>query len=299
MAQSCSLHPEAPATYRCDGCDQTLCDACVDAGHALFLCRRCGERALPLDAQRQAVVREQRFHEKLARPYGLRDAFLYPFRGMGLFGFLATLLSMAFVSFVLRFGIGCYPLLLALAFWSLLAGLQFKIARTTADGDTELPDWPEYFAWSERLAELVTYLALAVLQFAPLALWVLLGASSGLLGFEPSLPFWIGFAACGWLGTTLWVVAFAATARFGGLTALRFDAHLRALRAAGGEGIAMANRVFAIGGLLFLLRGLLDGVPIAGAAAAGTVGAYWLFTSAHLSGLLYRRHRGEFESIYR
>ena len=42
----------------------------------------------------------------------------------------------------------------------------------------------------------------------------------------------------------------------------------------------------------------LEGVPIAGAAVAGAIGAYWTLVSAHFIGLLFRRHARALSAVY-
>jgi len=298
MESLCAQHPDVQAAFRCESCERLLCADCVQESHALFLCKVCGERALPLSADRAATVRERRREESITRPYATTEAFGYAFRGMGKFLFLATLVSMAFVEFIVRFGFGCLPIVIALAFWALLIGLQFKIVRTTSDGDDELPDWPEYFDWGERFREILVYLWVSFLQFAPLAAYLAVFGGAGLDRRDPSLVFWIGFAVVGWLGAGVALFGFAAAAMVGGGAAMRIDRHLSGFFAAGGEAVTMTNLVFTLGVVVFVARSVLSAVPLAGAAVAGTLGAYWLFTSAHLVGVLVRRRRSLFRELY-
>jgi hypothetical protein len=299
---NCASHPEVAAAFRCDGCQRTLCAECADQSHALFLCRLCGERALPLDAARAADVREHRKQEAIERPYPLRDAFVYAFRGLGKYLYAATLVTMAFISFAVQYGFGCLTqivaLILALAFWSLMVGLQFKIVRTTADGDNELPDWPEYFAWSERFRDLAVYLWVAFLQFGPLAVFILLFGGDGIATMDPNPLFWIAVAATGWFGAGISLFGFAAAALAGGGAALRIDRHVSGFFAARGDALAVTNLVFGLGVLTFLARAGLRQVPLVGAAIGGALGAYWIFTSAHLVGLLVRRRRALFRELH-
>lgn len=297
-APACGQHPDAPAAFRCDGCESLLCTACARESHALFLCARCGERALPLDARRAADVRTSRRDDAIARPYPLPRAFGYAFRGFGKYLFLATLASLAFVTFILRYGFGCLPFVFALGFWSLMIGLQFKIVRSTADGDDELPDWPEYFAWSERVRDVAVYLWVGFLQFAPLIAYLALFGGATLAGGEPDPLFWIGFAAIGWFGAGLSLFAFAAAALEGGGAALRIDRHLQGFFAARGDALTMTNLAFGVGVAAFLAKSALRQVGFVGPAAAGALGAYWIFTSAHLVGILVRRRRELFRELY-
>lgn len=283
--------------FRCESCERALCAECVQESHALFLCRVCGERALPVSADGAATVRERRREDAIAQPYALSDAFVYPFRGLGKYLYLATLVSMAFVQFV-QLGWGCLPIVIAIAFWALLIGLQFKIVRTTADGDNELPDWPEYFDWRERFREIAAYLWVSFLQFAPLVAYSYLFGGDGFTLAEPSFVFWIGFAVVGWIGAGLALFGFAAAALSGGAAAMRIDRHLSGFVTGRGEAVTMTNLVFALGVAVFVVRSVLAQASIFGAAVAGVVGAYWLFTSAHLVGVLVRRRRSLFRELY-
>lgn len=298
MASVCAFHPDVAAAYRCEGCDKLLCPSCVRHSHALLLCSGCGERALPLGDGHGATVREVARQEAVAKPYALKEAFSYPFRGLGGYMFLATLVSMAFVNFLLL-GFGCLPLIIAFLFATLLIALQFKIADTTARGDTELPDWPEYLELRDRIVDLLTYGFLAFVQFAPLvAYFFLFGGPQHVFTDEPSFAFYLGFAIFAWAGAAFWVVAFGAAGHYGRGAALRLDLHVKALASAQRDGLLFANVVFPLGIGMFVLRGLFTQLPFAGAALSGIVGAYWTFVSAHLAGLIVRRNRRSFDAIY-
>ncbi|MDX1630887.1 MAG: hypothetical protein R3234_03445 [Thermoanaerobaculia bacterium] len=308
MIQSCINHPESVAGYECDGCGESLCFDCVEESRALLLCTLCGERALPLASEAPATVRELQAHRRreAGMDYGLRDAFLYPFRGSGLFLFFAALISLAFVTGIRAMGsmsIGCLAWAISVLLWlgwiALLVGIQFKIVETTVDWEDELPDWPEYYSFGERLVELLTFLVIAGLQYGPALVYLSLFGWDGLATTEPSLPFWLGFALCLWLGTALSFMAWGAAGVHWRHLSLRVDKHVQGLFATGGEGLLMINLTFLLLGLVFWLRGALgDSIPLLGAALAGTLGIYWAFLLPHLVGLLFRRNRAELHRIY-
>lgn len=297
---TCSVHAGVAAAYRCEGCERALCTQCVQSSHALLLCKSCGERALPLTEAHGATVREVQVQEAAGRPYALPEAFRYPFRGMGRYMFAATLVSMAFVNFLLLFGWGCLPLVVAALFGTLLIALQFKIADTSARGDTELPDWPEYLAVGHRLIDVLTYGFLFFVQFAPLIAYLFLsGGFDKVVSTEPSFPFWLGFVVFAWAGAGVWVVAFGAAGHYGRGSALRLDLHVRALMTAKRDALLFANIVFPLGVGFLLVRVLLGvQLPLVGSMLAGVLGAYWLFVSAHLAGLIVRRNLRQFDAIY-
>jgi hypothetical protein len=292
---TCAVHAGVAAVYRCEGCERSLCPDCVQHSHALLLCKSCGERALPLSDEHGATVREAKVQAAVAKPYALREAFRYPFRGMGVYMFGATLISMAVANFVLFIGWGGLAALL----WVLMVALQFKIVDTSARGETELPDWPEYLAFGQQLLNLLTYGFLGFVQFAPLvAYFFLFGGFERVLSDEPSFVFWLGFAIFAWAGAAVWVVAFGAAGHYGLSQSVRLDLHLRALAGSKRDALLFANIVFPLGTGFFVLRSLLDQSPLLGAAIAGTLGAYWVFVSAHLAGLIVRRNLRKFDAIY-
>lgn len=301
MSEACAQHPETVAGFQCDGCKKLLCVECIQESHALLLCRLCGERALPVGSEGAATVTEAAEARRQAEgmTYRLRDAFGYPFRGSGLFLFFAALISLAVVTFLMRFGIGCLPFFLWLGWLSLLIGIQFKIVETTVRWENELPDWPEYYSLWERAVEILTFLVIGGLQYGPAAAYLYAFGWEGLMTTEPSLPFWLGFAACLWLGTALSFMAWGAAGAHWRHLALRVDKHVQALLATGGEGLLMVNVAFVLVGLVFWLKAVLgSAIPVLGAALAGILGIYWAFLLPHLVGVLFRRNRERLHEIY-
>jgi hypothetical protein len=297
MSEVCVQHPGVAAAFRCDGCSKTLCGECIRKGHALLFCGVCGERAMPLDAGKPATVREVRRHEAVTKPYSFMDALSYPFRGSGKLMFVAAVISMLFVQLLLSYGMGLWRYLFAAGFWSLMIGLQFSIVRTTAEGENELPEWPDYSDFGERFADILTYLVITLLQLGPAAAYVFFGMESLVTG-EAGLGYWAGFAVCAWLGAVLATMAYGAAGRFGRGSSLRLDLHVRGFLTGGADAVHAANMIFALGIAFFVLRLAFDSIPIAGAILSGVVGAYWFFTSAHLAGVLFRRHIFALEKLY-
>ena len=73
----------------------------------------------------------------------------------------SALASAGVVWFIVRFGFGCLTFTLWLGWISLMVGIQFKIIVSTVKWEDELPDWPEYFSFGERVVELLTWLVVA------------------------------------------------------------------------------------------------------------------------------------------
>ncbi|HEV7668237.1 MAG TPA: hypothetical protein VGS22_06915 [Thermoanaerobaculia bacterium] len=302
MPALCAQHPEIAALYACDGCGRELCDQCITAGHALLFCKICGERAIPLaplegPAPGAHSAVQLRRRAVIDSSYRLSQAFGYPFRGMGKYLFVAALVCQGGVEILLRFGINLFRFALAFGFWSLLVGLQLKIARSTAEGQDELPDWPDYFSLGERFFDILVFLILQIWRYGLVALYLFVGRSM-IFTKEPNLLYWLGAAVLGWLGTVAATMALGAVGKFDPDLVLRLELHTRAFRACGADAVTIVNLVFALDLAVWLVRLCLADIPLAGSAAAGILGTYALFVSAHLAGLLFRRNAAAVEEIY-
>lgn len=297
MSEMCVQHPDVAAMFRCDGCGKLLCGDCIRKGHALLFCAVCGERALPLHEGQPATVKQVNRREAVTKPYSFSDALAYPFRGSGLLMFIVAVVSMMVVQLMLTFGFGLWRYFFAAAFWSLMIGLQFSIVRTTAEGEDELPEWPDYSDFGERVADILTYAGIALLQFGPAALFLFLRMDTLVAG-EPGAFFWAVFAILAWLGAALATMAYGAAGRFDRPSILRLDLHTRGFVTGGADAVTAANLTFGLGAAFFVLRLALSEIPILGAILSGIVGAYWFFTSAHIAGVLFRRHIFRLEKLY-
>jgi hypothetical protein len=299
---ACAQHPEVGALYACDSCGRHLCDQCITAGHALLFCKICGERAIPLKPKvgpapgAHSAIQHRR-RAAIDSSYRLVQAFGYPFRGMGKFLFLAALVCQGGVELLLRFGIDFFRFALAFGFWSLLVGLQLKIARSTSAGQDELPDWPDYFSLGERFFDILVFVILQIWRYGLVALYVFVFRGA-IFAKEPNLLVLLGLAVLAWVGAATATMALGAVGKFHPDHVLRLDLHWKAFRACGADAVTIANLVFALDLAVWLVRLGLGNIPLAGSAITGILGTYALFVSAHLAGLLFRRNAPVVEEIY-
>ncbi len=297
---NCSTHPASEAAFRCDGCQKLLCGECIEEGHRLLFCRHCGERALPLAASTPAVSNELRRATKRTATYGLRDALLYPFRGLGRYvywGYVVVLALFWFLGTVP--GLGCAVLLMRLLILLMLPGLLFAIVRTTADGETELPDWPDWSEGGQRLWEWFGALLAFIVSMVPLILILyLLGCVlEELAELRPHCS--LALLAGSVLGAALWIPAFGSVAvEWNPWMALRIDLHVRALLLVGADGWKTLGLL--VGLLVFrqALGVILLPIPLLGALAQIMVATYTLLMGAHFVGLLFRRHAETLDALY-
>ncbi|MFP3940419.1 MAG: B-box zinc finger protein [Thermoanaerobaculia bacterium] len=311
---TCAVHAAQAATHRCDGCGKLLCDECIRASHRLILCGLCGELALPLTGGaggagggggRATVgppVKSTEFRRQRARaaPYSLVDALLYPFRGTG------GAVFWSYVSLLLLFDLisllplaGCLLVIPRLIILLMLPRLLFTIVRTTAEGDDELPDWPDFdidMMWSWIGDALVMLGILLVSALPGIALYQLLDCSvAGLLAGEC----WGVIPAGFFLGVLLWIPTMGATSVYDSAWLLpRLDLHFRALAASPRFAIALTLLLAALFVGSYTLRFALGLVPVAGWLASTWLGVYTLFTGAHLAGVYFRRSFDELERLY-
>ena len=316
---TCAQHPDVPASYRCDGCGKTLCEDCIEHSHALFLCRLCGELAVPLDAAtpaspgraipgrpaaspRPATPQALRKQRKREAPYTLQEALLYPFRGTGLFLYIGTVLILG-VLWATSFVAGCASLILRVGLWGLIVGLQFKIVRSTAEGDNEIPDWPDFTNMGTMIKDFATWIAIHAVQIAAMAVYgAILGASllGGLVGAgEPRLFTWLVFAAFWWVAIAYTLMAYGAAGNYTRVHALFVHQHIPGFLACGADGVKITNLAFGFGAVVLVLRTAFESsVPLLGGVLSGLLGMYWVFLVPHLAGLLFRRHYDAMEARY-
>jgi hypothetical protein len=302
-SRNCAAHPGVAATFQCDGCGRLLCSACVEQGHRLLFCRHCRERALPLDASLPATVPELKRAAVRARPTTWLEALRYPLRGQGSMVFWAYLgLMVAFVLLSIFPLAGLLILCFRLAITLLMPGLLYAIVRRTAEGDDELPDWPDIGDAGERLYEAFTFLGTIAVALVPAALALRLSGCAllDLLGGAG------GAASCRWavaaglvLGLSLAVPMFGSLAVYQHLDLLlRLDLHVRALAATGRDGVATVLLTYAVLAAGRLLGSALQGFPLLGGALAAAVAAYGTFAGAHVVGLMFRKHAAALDKVY-
>jgi hypothetical protein len=299
---TCAAHPAAAAAFRCDGCGRLLCADCVEQGHRLIFCRHCRERALPLDPGLQATTPALRRALARARPTRFADALLYPLRGQGGLLFWVYLALMV-VTAVAASMPGSWALLLTIqvVLGLIMPGLLYAIVRRTAEGDDELPDWPDASEVGERLFEVITFYGTAIVACAP-AILALLLAGCGLLPVTapPTAAHCLWALAAGLLvGLPVAVPMFGSLAVYQHVDLIfRLDLHLRALIAGGTDSGRTVLLTYALLAASRAISWALHGLPLVGGVLAAGIAAYGSFTAAHLVGLLFRKHAAALDAIY-
>lgn len=304
---TCVEHADARAAFGCESCGRLLCPQCVQEGHRLLFCRHCGERALPLDRREAATTTGRRVAEKraVAARYGWAEALAYPLRGRGayaLWAYLAVIAVFVVVENVFEYG-GCFTGMPRLALSALVAPFLFDIARTTATGENELPDWPEWDFFSV-VKKVIQMWAVGLVSLFP-AYGLMAAAGCGLRDFLAGAGSLLACLTLLGLGLLLsmmvWLLAFGSTAAYETpWLFFRLDLHARAGWAAGLDLlIATALNGFLLAMVPALSVALAIFVhPIAAGLASQGITLYAVLLSAHLAGVIFRRHPDEMDAIY-
>lgn len=296
---SCTTHAERRAEYRCSGCRAFLCADCIEEGHRLLFCRLCREQAVPLFEDAPATTPALERSRRLGRRYRLVDALVYPFRGVGRYTLPALALFLG--SGLLLAGLA--DLILHALLLLILPGLLFEVVRTTADGDDQLPDWPDASDPFARFTEIGRGAAVLALTAAPA--WLAARATG--CDLEPYLQthsegfcLLTSFSAQA-IGLVLGVFAFGAAAVHDTTwLALRADLHLEALFGPAGRDALTTSILVAalLAGARLAQLGLAH-VPVLGALVSALVSIYALFLGAHLVGRLFLLHAKVLHPLYR
>lgn len=304
MTSTCAVHTSRPATHRCDGCRRLLCQSCVKASHRLLLCGVCGEMAVPVSGGGPRTSTELRRTSARTASYSLVDAFAYPFRGKGAGVFWTYFVLLAVfnvVPLLVPFS-GCILWLPSMIVALLVPRLLFTIVRTSAEGDDELPEWPDFDFWA-RLGDAI---AMAVIVLVAAVPGIVLFAVSGcdvltLVGAgEGGRSCWPVLALSFLLGVGVWIPTLGATSVFDSFWLLpRLDLHVRALLAAPAEALVMTVvlALLLAGGWALRFAAVIA-IPWVGTLLAVFVSIYTAFTGAHLVGVYFRRHYERLETLY-
>ena len=140
----CKFHPKTPARFLCDRCQKYFCDLCVTTRNvgdvAGKFCRACGTECIPVQVNITRGTGEKGFYALLP------GAFIYPFRGGGVFVLIIATIVFTALNFVGSGSIYGFFGILVLLFKMAVVGYLFSFLQTivhaTASGDDEMPGLP-------------------------------------------------------------------------------------------------------------------------------------------------------------
>ena len=289
----CKNHYKNPGRYACPKCHKYFCDLCVNtrgasSGGAKF-CKLCGTECSVISVQAH-VPKVVNFFKAVPQ------AFRYPFRGDGLilliggtffFGFLdlANYISRHSLAYGMR------AMMMRVTIFTFILGVGYlfsflkNVIYASAEGDEQMPDWPELSEWkADIVSPMFQLVVTATLCFAPaltLHLW-----------FEGDYPWLTGIFALA--GCCYFPMAFLGVAMFDSLTALNPLFVVGSILKVPRE-YALVATGFA---LLVTLRGLCETalvrtfpIPLAPALVSDLLVLWLLIVMARVLGVLYRSQK--------
>ena len=276
----CKFHPRILARFACAQCQNTFCDLCVTTrlvnGASRPFCRHCGSECQPLRPRLERAKAPPGFLVSLPL------ALLYPFQGNGI------ILLIAGTAFF--YLLGNLPLI-----GLLLAGYLFaygkSIITSTAAGQKDPPDWPDFSNWKDDI--LVPYLqltALVVLFFGPAFLvgWWRPGTeTTARLAYFAALGFGALFAPMGMLALAMFDTVAVLNPIALTWSILRVPLHY--LVAAAAFETVLLLYWFAAGALQELVP-----VPFLPALISSFLNLYVLSVGMRILGLLYASNQDKF-----
>ena len=247
------------------------------------LCPLCGGECFRLDARAKALnPREQAFFAALV------GSFRYPIQGDGVILLVAGTLFY-FVINLRGFGMGGLAagasLILGIFGTGYLVAYLTSIITSTAAGEDQLPDWPDFMDWSDFVGPCMMGMGTLFACFLPALLFGV---------FAEGAVRVYGLIACLLLGAVYLPMAFLAVAMFDNLGALDPRLVLRSIVRVYREYAV----VCALLGLVLAARYVLNnvfasmGIPVIPTLLQGFVGMYFLTVQMRILGLLYRTRRG-------
>lgn len=168
----CKFHAKIPARFYCGKCQKYFCDMCVathsSSSGSVRTCRQCASHVTPIQVKLQRAAGPKGFFARLP------GAFVYPFRGMGVFMLIVlTILVICIQGGGLMLGSGGVrgP---ALGFIAMIlaAGYMFAymqaVIHTTAAEDREMPQLPGVSnIWDDILVPCLQLLVMTVVCYGP------------------------------------------------------------------------------------------------------------------------------------
>ncbi len=182
---SCSLHPDLPSGYVCDGCGAHFCKGCPNAYGSVRICPSCGSFCSSMADAVSKVKKSSRSSAAISEGFGFSDfgnAIAHPFR------FIPSLLIGGFMFMLFTLGqsaagMGSIFLAVAALFCVLLANmLTFGVLANTVDsfvkGDLDadfMPSFEDFSIWTDVLHPFFLSIGVYITSFGPFAVTLLIG----------------------------------------------------------------------------------------------------------------------------
>ncbi|MGB0578188.1 MAG: FHA domain-containing protein [Limisphaerales bacterium] len=283
----CDKHPANFLSLVCPKCHLKFCDDCVNklevSGQERQICPYCKESCRSLQFQLASEQRQQKLHHgSLFQCLG--DIFKFPLSPEGIWLLLIGTIIYVVLDFVAKFDYR-----VAIVASGYVFAYIMKIIRSTADGEDELPGWPDFADWKAQIVQpLLMFLASALVSFLPLLIY-------GFMEGWQDLRLMIVLPTAAW-GLLYMPVCLLAVATNRDYLALNPFVVMPGM-------VKLYTQYMLASVLLFtmlILRYFLDnlfvtyvGVPVVPVVLSGVVSLYFLGVELRMLGLLYQVNRSD------
>lgn len=131
-AAKCKFHPKNAARWFCPKCKKSFCELCVNTRGGNKTCRACAVECAALEVQVTAPS-NQGFMSSLP------GAFIYPFRGSGVFILIFATVLFSAMSF---FKVGLFSIIFRIGLLGYLFSYMQNIIHATAAEEEQMPEMP-------------------------------------------------------------------------------------------------------------------------------------------------------------
>ncbi len=296
-AARCKYHPRNATRYFCPKCRGSFCEMCVNpravAGESKAFCRACAVECTPAEVE-ESSPDEAPFTAQII------GAFKYPFKGDGIIVIGAGTILLLVVDgarwvskFAFIYGLIAVILLTIFGTGYLTAFLR-RVITSTAQGEEEMPEWPELEDFSSDVfAPFMQLIGTVVFCFAPtigLTIYAAVGS-----GGDSS---WLGWATTASMiaGCVYFPMAFTAVAMCDSVVAVNplvvVPSIMKVLRQYLLTVLVLAA-ILLVRWLFHRLLATLLPIPLVPAIIASLIGLYLLVVEMRILGLLYRNNKDE------
>jgi len=284
---NCKNHPTLPATWQCNSCQNYFCEQCIKVlnlrNETIRVCPHCKGLCRNLAPEEQEV---KPFFEQLPQ------AFSYPFKGNGkilliggaiFFWLLELIVSISIFGFFIMFFVGGY-----------LIAYMFDIITSSANGDKELPAWPDFSDfWGDIIHPIFLVIATSVVCSLPAIFYFFLPARSGQSIFLTDPLFWIAII----VGLLYFPMGLLAVALFNRVLALNPLLVISSILKVPMEYLAACGVLLLVYVARICGEGLAGSIPFLGHILGWSFSLYFLMVEARTLGLIYYANKNRLRWI--
>jgi len=292
----CKYHPRNSSRFYCPKCHGSFCEMCVNmrsvGGAGKKFCRTCAVECTTVEASEEPTA-EVPFWSQLT------GAFKYPFKGDGVVLICAGTILFLLVDgarwiskFALIYGLIAFILLTIFGTGYLTAYLR-RVISSTAQGDDEMPEWPEIQDYaSDVFVPFMQFIGAVVFCFAPmigLTIYALVRSSEG----DSS---WLGWATTASMicGCVYFPMAFTAVAISDSVFGVNPLVVIPSIMKVIGQyllTVVVLAVILLVRWLFHRLLGTILPVPLLPTVITSLIGLYLLVVEMRILGLLYRTNK--------